>query len=121
MHGEGRISGIYKMITKKANRQIISQKETVCNTIYSQICGLMFRKKQNLIMTFKEEKRISLHMFFVFYPIDVLLLNKNKEIIEIKRNFKPFTSWSSKEKGKYVVELAFLGEYEVGDRVEINP
>src|SRR3989338_2578265 len=105
MHGEGRISGIYKMITKKANRQIISQKETVCNTIYSQICGLMFRKKQNLIMTFKEEKRISLHMFFVFYPIDVLLLNKNKEVVEIKQNFKPFTIYNCKEPAKFIIEL----------------
>jgi len=53
-------------------------------------------------------------MFFVFYPIDVLLLNKHKEIVEIKKNFKPFTFWTSKEKGKYVVELAFPEEYKVG-------
>ena len=59
-------------------------------------------------------------MFFVFYPIDVLLLNKHKEIVEIKKNFKPFTLWNSKEKGKYVVELAFPKEYKVGDKVEIN-
>lgn len=78
----------------------------------------MFRKKQNLIMKFSEEKRIALHMFFVFYPIDVLVLNKNKEIVEIKKKFKPFTFWNSKEKGKYVVELPFPGEYEVGDRLK---
>lgn len=59
-------------------------------------------------------------MFFVFYSIDVLLLNEKKEIVEIKKNFKPFTFWNSKEKGKYVVELAFPGEYQVGDRVEIK-
>jgi len=64
---------------------------------------------------------VSLHMFFVFHPIDVLLLNKNKEIVEIKRNFKPFTFWSSKEKGKYVVELGLKGEYEVGQVLEFTP
>ena len=80
----------------------------------------MFRPKQNLIMKLPREKKISLHMFFVFYPIDVLLLNKHKEIVEIKKNFKPFTLWNSKEKGKYVVELAFPKEYKVGDKVEIN-
>ena len=44
-------------------------------------------------------------MFFVFYPIDVLILDENKKVVEIKRNFKPFTVWNSKEKGKYVVEI----------------
>ncbi len=71
-------------------------------------------------MIFDKEKKVSLHMFFVFYPIDVLILNEKKEIVEIKRNFKPFTFWNSQEKGKYAVELAFKGEYEVGDKVEIK-
>ena len=108
------------MIINKTKHKIISEKERVCKTIFSQLRGLMFRQKQNLIMIFEKEKKVSLHMFLVFYTIDVLILNKNKEIVEIKRNFKPFTFWNSKEKGKYVVELAFPGEYEVGDRVEIK-
>ena len=108
------------MITHNTTQQTISNEERFCNTFLSQAFGLMFRKKQNLIMKLPREKKISLHMFFVFYPIDVLILNKNKEIIEIKKNFKPFTFWNSKEKGKYVVELAFPEEYTVGERVEIK-
>ena len=111
-------SEIICMITNK--NKILSEKEIVCKTFFSQVRGLMFRKKQNLIMIFGKEKKISLHMFFVFYPIDVLLLNENGEIVEIKRNLRPFTFWSSKEKGKYVVELAFPGGYKVGDRVEVK-
>ena len=57
-------------------------------------------------MVFKEPKRVSLHNFFVFYPIDIILLNKNKEVIEIKQNFRPFTFWKSKNKAQYVIELA---------------
>jgi len=108
------------MITHKTSQQTISNEEIICNSFCSQARGLMFRPKQNLIMKLPREKKISLHMFFVFYPIDVLLLNKHKEIVEIKKNFKPFTLWNSKEKGKYVVELAFPKEYKVGDKVEIN-
>ena len=78
----------------------------------------MFRQKRDLVMVFKHPKRISLHMFFVFYPIDVLLLDENKKIIEIKRNFKPFTFWSSVKKGKYLVELANSYSYELGEKVE---
>ncbi len=105
------------MITHKTTQTTISNEEIHCNSFFSQARGLMFRKKQNLIMTFNEEKKVSLHMFFVFYPIDILILNKNKEIVEIKRNFKPFTFWNSKEKGKYVIELAFPGEYKIGEKI----
>lgn len=108
------------MITHKTTQQTISNEELFCNSFLSQARGLMFRKKQNLIMKLASEKRIALHMFFVFYSIDVLVLNQHKEIVEIKKGFKPFTFWNSQEKGKYVVELAFPGEYKVGDRLEIK-
>ena len=108
------------MIIHNTTQKVISNEERFCNTFLSQAIGLMFRSKQNLIMKLPREKRIALHMFLVFYPIEVLLLNKDKEIVEIKRNFKPFTFWNSKEKGKYVIELAFPGEYGVGDKVEIK-
>ena len=68
-------------------------------------------------MIFPEEKKIDLHMFLVFYSIDVLVVGKDMKIKEIKRNFKPFTAWSSNEKGKYVVELVSSGKYEVGDSI----
>ena len=57
-------------------------------------------------------------MFFVFYPIDVLVLDSDKKIVEIKRNFKPFTFWSSSKKGKYLVELSPKYEFKIGDVVE---
>lgn len=44
-------------------------------------------------------------MFFVFFPIDVLFANKEKKIVEIKENFKPFTFYNPKKKAKYVIEL----------------
>ena len=78
----------------------------------------MFRRMQNLIMEFTHEKRVSLHMFFVFFPIDVLLLNSQKEIVEIKRQMKPFSFWRTQQQGKYVVELAFPGEYRERDVLE---
>ncbi len=108
------------MIINKTNGNTISEQEMVCKTVMSQALGLMFRQKKNLIMIFPKEKVISLHMFFVFYPINVLVLDKDKRIVEIKRNFKPFTFWKSKEKGKYAVEVAMSGRYIVGDALVFN-
>lgn len=79
------------------------------------------------MMAFEEEKRVRLHSWFVFYPIDVLVLDKDKKIIEIKKNFKPFGFWSSKREGKYVVELGkdykIKGEnkrYNLGDKLKLG-
>jgi len=90
----------------------------ICKSIFFQARGLMFRPKRNLVIVFPKERRIKLHMFFVFYPIDVLILDKDKRIVEIKRNFRPFTFWNAQKKGKYVVELAYPKEYEIGNKLE---
>ncbi|MBL7054752.1 DUF192 domain-containing protein [Candidatus Woesearchaeota archaeon] len=62
-------------------------------------------KPKTLIFIFKKEKIIPLHMFFVFFPIEVLFLDKNKIVAEIKENFKPFTFYSPRKKSKYIIEL----------------
>jgi len=104
-HLLGNILVLYTMIRNVTTNTIISSKETVCRNVFSQARGLMFRKKQNLIMRFNTERIISLHNFFVFYPIDVLVVDKNMVVVEIKTNFMPFTFWKSSTKGKYVIEL----------------
>ena len=58
-----------------------------------------------LIFRFDEEKIISLHMFFVFYPIDVLFLDKSRIVVDKKENFRPFAFYKSKKKAMYAVEL----------------
>jgi uncharacterized membrane protein (UPF0127 family) len=85
---------------------LLSKKAKFCKTIFSRALGLMFSQKpKTLIFVFKKEKIIPLHMFFVFYPIDVLFLDKNKIVIEKKENFKPFTFYTSTKKAKYAIEL----------------
>lgn len=109
-----------KMILNKTKHKTISEKEIVCKNIFFQSLGLMFHRKHNLIMVFPKSRKVSLHNLFVFFPIDVLLLDQDKKIVEIKRRFKPFTFYTPKNECKYLVELAFLGEYEVGDVLEIK-
>jgi hypothetical protein len=44
-------------------------------------------------------------MFFVFYPIDVLFLDRENRIVEIKRHFLPFTIYAPKKKSMTIIEL----------------
>jgi len=67
----------------------------------------MFSKKPDfgLVFVFRTEKRRSLHMFFVFYPIDLLFLDSKKKVVEIKENFLPFTLYFPRKRARFVVEL----------------
>lgn len=94
-------------VKNKTKNKIIAKNAKLCDDAFSKSIGLMFSKKKNraLIFRFNEEKTIALHMLFVFYPIDVLFLNKNKIAVDIKEIFKPFTFYKSRKKAMYAIEL----------------
>ena len=110
------------MITNKTKKRIITTDYIICSSYLSKTFGLIFRRFTTLVFIHKKEITITLHMFFVFYPIDVILLNKDKRVVELKSNFKPFTIWMPKEKSKYIIELRnnIIRErhIEIGDSIE---
>jgi uncharacterized protein len=91
----------------KASKILISDNYDTASSIFSKGLGLMFKSKHTkpLLMTFKRPQKISLHNFFVFFPIDILYLDNKFKIIELKQNFKPFTFYNPKKKANYVLEL----------------
>lgn len=95
------------MIIKNTTKnKVLHNNAMLCNAL-SKFIGLMLsiNKKKALILKFDKEKIIALHMFFVFYPIDVLFLDKNKIVIDKKENFKPFTFYKSRKKAMYAIEM----------------
>jgi uncharacterized membrane protein (UPF0127 family) len=120
------INFLSKMYIKNTTRKTLLAKDAkLCKNIFSKTLGLMFsRKIRPLIFIFKKEKIIPLHMFFVFYSIDVLFLNKNKIVIEIKGNFRPFTFYTPKNKVQYIIELEKntikKSKTEIGDKIEFQ-
>jgi len=67
----------------------------------------MFSKKKDqvLVLINKKETNTPIHMWFVFYPIDVVWLNSKKEVVFIKRSLRPFKSINPKVKARYVLEF----------------
>jgi hypothetical protein len=92
-----------KNTTKKT---LLAKNAKICKSSVSKGLGLMFSRKQKpLILISRKEKIVPLHMLFVFYPIDVLFLNKNKIVLEKKENLRPFAFYTPKNKAKYIIEL----------------
>ena len=104
----------------KINQKQVVANTKICQGVFSKLIGLMFSKKikdRALVFTFRKEQITPLHMFFVFYPIDIIFTNKEKEIVEIKRNFRPFTFYTPKKPAKYVIELPVGHRFKLGDKV----
>lgn len=88
--------------------RLVSRKRFAKN-FFQRMRGLMFTLpifEEGLIFVFPQETKASLHMFFVFYPIDILWLDKQKKVIDQRKSVWPFTPLViPKEKAKYVIEL----------------
>ncbi|MBI2661214.1 DUF192 domain-containing protein [Candidatus Woesearchaeota archaeon] len=115
------------MIKNLTKDIVISKNVRFCNSILSKAIGLMFSRKsgKSLIFPFKKERIIPLHMLFVFYPIDVLFLNKNKKIVEMKENFRPFAFYTPKCKASYIIEMPQGSirrfNLEINDKLGLRP
>ncbi len=113
------------MIKNLSSKKILVSKKTSSDSLLFKFKGLMFSpglKDQGLIFIFNEEKKVQLHMFFVFFPIDVIFLDSNKKVVEVKKKLMPFTIYNPKEKAKYILELP-IGTVEksktkIGDLIE---
>jgi len=76
----------------------------LCNTFASKLIGLMFSKRKNLLFEFNKEDYHAIHMFFVFYPVRIAWINKDKEVVDVKLAYPFQPLLVPKEKAMYVLE-----------------
>jgi len=115
------------VLINKRNRKIIAKEIIECKSFFSKLRGLMFRRKfpcDGLIFYLDEETvaGASLHMLFVFFPMDVLWLDSEWRVVDLREGVAPFTPFiAPKKAAKYVVELPegkIVGSRtKVGDKV----
>lgn len=97
---------MYVLSTTKGHR--LPYNVTFLTSFLSQARGLCFRKKMDsfaYFFHFGKPVRYSIHMFFVFFPIDIVFLDETNHIREIKENLKPFQVYRPKKKYSSFIEL----------------
>ncbi len=107
-------------------KKLIASELFCASTLWSLATGLMFRhlkRQQAMLFLFpKRQKQVRLHMWCVFRPIDVLFCRQSSvhtavhasvlsfEIVDVKKNFRPFTQYASPAKDcDAFIELPFKG------------
>jgi len=100
-----------KLINKKT-KKILIEKIKIAETPWGKLRGLMFETKENydygLVFDFGDEHQAmaSIHMMFVFFPIDLVYLNNKKQVVDLKRKIAPFTpNYTPKKRARYLIEM----------------
>jgi len=97
------------MLKNTSKSRILAKKHKECNSVWSKFWGLMFSSEKKIeeamVFVFPKEQMVSLHMLFVFYPIDVIFMDEHKKITEIKVGLMPFSFYQPRSKAKYVIEV----------------
>ncbi|MEM4257022.1 MAG: DUF192 domain-containing protein, partial [Candidatus Diapherotrites archaeon] len=108
------------------NNKAIIKKVKIADSFFRKFKGLMFESKEKfdyaLIFVLEKESRIraSVHMLFVFFPIGILYLDKNKKVRE-KAILKPWRlNYTPKKPAKYFIEipLEYLRKVEINDKID---
>ena len=114
------------MIRNLTKDTILTERVEYADTFLRKLVGLMFTAPEDrgLVFTYSYEQYVSLHMFFVFYCIDVLWLNSEGEVVFLKEEFRPFTVAFPTEKARSVIELPSgtiqRSKTAIGDRIEVG-
>jgi hypothetical protein len=115
------------MLINLKNKKKIIENTKILSTSYEQGVGLMFSLRKNfnyaLIFTrdFESKFGSAIHMFFVFFPICVIFLNSNKEVVDIKKKILPFGFYLPKKPAKYVIEIPIetdISFVNIGDKLK---
>jgi len=76
-----------------------------------------------MILEFSRDSPISLHTFFVFFPIDIILVDSRMRVVEMHVRMRPFTTFVARKVARLVIELPAgtiaTSRTRVGDRIEL--
>lgn len=99
---------------------LISKKSKLCNSFFSKARGFMFNFSKEYDSIILKSKNTSIHMFFVFFPLQIAWLNSELEIVDIKNAYPFMPILSSNKASSYVLELKHKKEIKVGDKISVK-
>jgi uncharacterized membrane protein (UPF0127 family) len=99
------------------------------DSFFTRLRGLMFRRQlhedEGLLLVGRSESRTeaAIHMFFVFFSIGVLWLDRENRVVDkaIARPFRPFYAPQAPAQGVLECQPGVLDWVDIGDKVRLIP
>lgn len=114
------------MIRNVTSGEVVAREVVRCDTFWKRGRGLMFRRglAEDVAYLFVEGRegvaQTTIHMFFVFFPIAVLWLDRERRVVDkvLARPFRPY--YAPRRPAQYYVEgdPSLLERVSVGDELD---
>jgi len=115
-------------MTNLTSSKVVAQQVVRCDTFWKRGRGLMFRRSlgEDEVYLFVEGResvaQTTIHMFFVFFPIAVVWLDREKRVVDkmLARPFRPY--YKPCQAAQYFVEghPSLLERVSIGDQVAFD-
>lgn len=94
----------------------------VCSSFWSQLRGYMWRtcSYDALLFTLGTSRRVALHTWFVFFPLDIYYLDASGTILARYLRVRPFTCYLAGVAAAYILETAQPTSFALGARLDIK-
>jgi uncharacterized protein len=112
------------LIINQRNEKIIAHNVIPSYTFWRRLKGLMFRKSLPAGYAMHIMPCSSIHTFFMKFPLDVLYIDKNNQVVKVSLNIPPGKMEKVVRKAKSVIEMPAgsidTESVEVGDQIQIK-
>ena len=115
------------MILNKTKNEMVVSKTRFADSSWKKFRGLMFEKRERfdyaLVFDFGRETQwgASIHMLFVFFPIDLIYLNEKKQVVDLQESVLPWTlNYTPTKPARYLIEMPLENgkKISLGDQLE---
>jgi len=105
----------FMRIKSGRNGKIVCEEYETADNILSQIKGLMFSKKKNILFVFREKGYHPIHSYFVKFPFHAIYLNEKMKVIDTQYVMPNTPLVKNRKPAKYLLELCEEKAPKIGD------
>ena len=104
------------MLVNQANNLVLAAKTNIATNFWQRFIGLSYRKElsADTVLIFPNCQII--HMFFMFFPLGLIFLNTDKEVVQVVKSISPWKISPHVKKAYYLIE----GNPEVTKHVNVG-
>ncbi|HLC84164.1 MAG TPA: DUF192 domain-containing protein [Candidatus Nanoarchaeia archaeon] len=91
-----------RLINTRTKKLLLSEMR-ICTSFWQKARGLILKEPQSLLFVYARPQRIHLHMIGVRFPIDVVLMDLEGTVLELK-TLRPWQFFTSENNAQLVLE-----------------
>ncbi|MFH1429779.1 MAG: DUF192 domain-containing protein [Candidatus Margulisiibacteriota bacterium] len=110
------------MLFNKTQNKVITKNTVLANSFLRRLKGLSLTSSKPIDTAWIFPKCQIIHMYFMFFPLGLIYLDRQKKVVKCVKRIKPWTISPFVRKAHYVVEVLpeVTQNINVGDLLEFE-